>query len=222
MRSPFAPLPLALFLGILASLVLVLQLELFSFAFERLGLSPGSALLLLIACLAGSAINLPLGTVKCQPPSDTVLRDLPGRLLRQPAGGFTGRTTVAVNVGGCLLPVAFCAYLLGSHALAAGDAVVAVTAVSAVSHIASRPVPGLGIAMPILIAPVTAALVAVILSPTQSAALAYVGGTLGVLIGADLLRLKDLGRMGTPVASIGGAGTFDGIFLTGVVAVLLA
>jgi len=28
--------------------------------------------------------------------------------------------------------------------------------------------------------------------------------------------------MGAPVASIGGAGTFDGIFMTGIVAVLLA
>jgi uncharacterized membrane protein len=42
-----------------------------------------------------------------------------------------------------------------------------------------------------------------------------------VLIGADLLRLKDIRRMGTPVTSIGGAGTFDGIFMTGIVAVLL-
>jgi uncharacterized membrane protein len=28
--------------------------------------------------------------------------------------------------------------------------------------------------------------------------------------------------MGAPVASIGGAGTFDGIFLTGILAVLIA
>jgi len=43
-----------------------------------------------------------------------------------------------------------------------------------------------------------------------------------VLIGADLLRLRDIGNMGLPMAAIGGAGTFDGIFLTGLVAVLLA
>ena len=53
------------------------------------------------------------------------------------------------------------------------------------------------------------------------AALAYIAGTLGVLIGADIFRLKDIRKMGTPVASIGGAGTFDGIFITGIVAVLL-
>jgi len=43
-----------------------------------------------------------------------------------------------------------------------------------------------------------------------------------VIIGADLLRLPDIRRLGTPFASIGGAGTFDGIFITGIVAVLLA
>ncbi|MBS0554096.1 MAG: DUF1614 domain-containing protein, partial [Proteobacteria bacterium] len=50
----------------------------------------------------------------------------------------------------------------------------------------------------------------------------YIGGTLGVLIGADLLRLNQVGKLGAPVASIGGAGTFDGIVLTGLLAVLLA
>jgi uncharacterized membrane protein len=43
-----------------------------------------------------------------------------------------------------------------------------------------------------------------------------------VILGADILRLKDIRHMGTPIASIGGAGTFDGIFITGIVAVLLA
>lgn len=52
--------------------------------------------------------------------------------------------------------------------------------------------------------------------------IAYIGGTLGVLIGADLLRLDVVRKLGAPVASIGGAGTFDGIFLSELVAVLLA
>jgi uncharacterized membrane protein len=76
--------------------------------------------------------------------------------------------------------------------------------------------------MPLLLAPLTAALIAVVLYPAQSAPLAYICGTMGVLAGADLLRLKDVRRLGAPVASIGGAGTFDGVFITGIVAVLLA
>jgi uncharacterized membrane protein len=52
--------------------------------------------------------------------------------------------------------------------------------------------------------------------------LAYIGGSIGTLVGADLLNLGKLQGLGAPVASIGGAGTFDGIFLTGVLAVLTA
>ena len=76
--------------------------------------------------------------------------------------------------------------------------------------------------MPVFVAPFTAALTALLLAPEQSAPLAYICGTLGVLIGADILRLNDIRKIGTPMASIGGAGTFDGIFITGIVAVLLA
>ena len=65
------------------------------------------------------------------------------------------------------------------------------------------------------------AIVSLLIDPQQSAPLAYISGTLGVLIGADLARLGDIRKMGTPIASIGGAGTFDGIFLSGIVAVLL-
>ena len=39
---------------------------------------------------------------------------------------------------------------------------------------------------------------------------------------ADLLNLKKISKLGAPIASIGGAGTFDGIFLTGIFAVVLA
>ena len=67
-----------------------------------------------------------------------------------------------------------------------------------------------------------AAFVAVLISWRNAAPLAYAGGSLGVLIGADLLNLDKLQGLGTPVLSIGGAGTFDGIFVTGIMAVLLA
>ena len=55
-----------------------------------------------------------------------------------------------------------------------------------------------------------------------AAPLAYIAGGLGTLIGADLTNLDKVRGLGAPVASIGGAGTFDGIFLTGILAVLLA
>jgi uncharacterized membrane protein len=45
---------------------------------------------------------------------------------------------------------------------------------------------------------------------------------MGTLLGADVLHFGDIRGLGAPMASIGGAGTFDGIFVTGILAVLLA
>lgn len=47
-------------------------------------------------------------------------------------------------------------------------------------------------------------------------------GVLGPLIGADLLHLRDIEAAESGVVSIGGAGTFDGIVLSGIIAAYLA
>jgi len=44
---------------------------------------------------------------------------------------------------------------------------------------------------------------------------------MGTLLGADLLHLREI-RKYPGIISIGGAGVFDGIFLTGIVAVFLS
>src|SRR5438034_965094 len=56
----------------------------------------------------------------------------------------------------------------------------------------------------------------------RAPSVAYVAGSLGALIGADLLNLPRITAIGAPVVAIGGAGTFDGVFLTGILAGLLA
>jgi uncharacterized membrane protein len=134
----------------------------------------------------------------------------------------TYRVTIAVNVGGCVIPVAFSIYLLAQGGLRAGDALAAVASVALVAYWFSRPLRGIGVVMPFLIAPLAAVLVASALDYEQRAPLAYIGATLGVLLGADLFRLRDIRRLGAPVASIGGAGTFDGVFISGLLAVLFA
>ncbi|RRQ22548.1 DUF1614 domain-containing protein [Thiohalobacter thiocyanaticus] len=214
------PLHLLPFLFLLILLLAVVQVGALTLAFEKLGLSSGGGFLLLTGSILGSLINLPLaritaGHVEPLPRNWLTQGFLPRRL------GFTGTTLLAVNVGGGIIPVAFSLYLLLTQPVAFADALLAVAAVSLTSYAFSRPVPGLGIGMPIFIAPVTAALAALLIDLEQAAPLAYIGGTLGVLIGADLLRLGDIRQLATPIASIGGAGTFDGIFITGIIAVLL-
>ena len=58
-------------------------------------------------------------------------------------------------------------------------------------------------------------------SPAHTASVAYCAGTVGTLLGADVLNLRRIPSLGAPMASIGGAGTFDAVFLTGIAAVLL-
>ncbi|MBS0544219.1 MAG: DUF1614 domain-containing protein [Proteobacteria bacterium] len=219
---PNSPLRLILLIALFAFLVTSVQLGLLQVAFHKLGLEPRSAYLLLSTSLFGSIFNLPLFSVPAEaPPEEEMPRQL-RELFGLPRQAFTGRTIVAVNVGGCVVPVAFCIYLLAHTQLDSASVIVVTGVVAAVSWLTSFPLRGVGIAMPFLVAPATAAAVAMVIDLEHAAALAYVGGTLGVLIGADLLRLNQVGKLGAPVASIGGAGTFDGIVLTGLLAVLLA
>lgn len=211
---------LVVFGTLLLALLLIVFMQALSLAFHKLGLGPEGVFLLLFASLFGSAFNLPLFQVESAPRWPDEAWDSP-RLQRTLLPPFEERTLIAANVGGCLVPLLFSVYLLTTGAAPLGASVIGILVVTVASRLLSRPVYGVGIGMPLFVAPVLAALVAVLLGGEQRAALAYVSGTSGVLIGADLLRLPDVRRIGAPIAAIGGAGTFDGIFLTGVFAVLL-
>jgi uncharacterized membrane protein len=73
-----------------------------------------------------------------------------------------------------------------------------------------------------LVPALIAASLGLVIDPAAAPALGYVAGVLGTLLGADILNLRRVRALGAPVVSIGGAGTFDGICLTGVIAVLIA
>jgi|SRR6266436_6633265 len=92
-----------------------------------------------------------------------------------------------------------------------GPGLLTIGCVAVVCHLLAQPVPGVGIALPVFVPSLAAAVVALLLSRRQAAPLAYVSGSLGTLIGADLLNLDKIQGLGAPVASIGGAGTFDGV-----------
>lgn len=204
----------------LALLVAMIQVNLLVIAFDKLGLSPAAAMTLVLGALFGSTINLPLARIAAEAPPEPP-PPLPA-WLQQLQIPFDGTTLIAVNVGGCIIPVIFSAYLMAHNPLPVTEVLPAIAIVSLVSYRLSRPVPRLGIAMPALVAPLTAALTALLINAEHAAPLAYISGTLGVLVGADLLRLGDIRKLGAPHAAIGGAGTFDGIFITGIVAALLA
>ncbi len=209
------------FLIALFFLVMV-QINLFEIAFTKLGLTPETTLLLVLGTLIGSGINLPLFELRTKQSGHLVLspeRKLIWELF-QPAK--EGKTLVAVNVGGCIIPVGLCIYFISLHLIEPISLLISLSVITLLSYRSSRVIPNVGVGMPLLIAPLFSAMLALILDPEHPAQLAYVSGVLGVLIGADVLRINDIGGLNAPIASIGGAGTFDGIFLTGIIAALLA
>jgi len=222
MKNYFSPVHFLFFVFLLGILMMLIQVELLSFAFAKLGLPPALGLTVLFLSLLGSVINLPVTRLKNDIPLQEITQPISWGLLKMPLQSFRNETLISINFGGCLIPASLSLYLFLHSTLTLPSTLLGIFMMSMISYFFSRPIQGLGIGMPILIAPISAALVALLISPEQSAPLAYISGTLGVLIGADLLHLKDIPKLGAPHASIGGAGTFDGIFITGIVAALLA
>ncbi len=196
-------------------------------ALAKLGLGPTTSLLAAAGIFLGGLVNIP---VKRLVREETV--EVPavrlfglGQLMPQWVRRQT-YTVIAVNVGGCLVPTLLAAYQLvrladaGTGTLAAALAAIAIN--TAVCYWAARPVPQVGIAMPALVPALTAAACAYLFAPASAPPVAFAAGVLGPLLGADLLHLDDIKRIGAGVASIGGAGTFDGIVLSGLVATVLA
>jgi uncharacterized membrane protein len=214
---PISPLFLLLFLAALAVVIVLIELKVITYAYERIGVGRQYVLAVLLLSLLGSANNIPIAEM---PARDIVVErhvDYFGVRYMIPEIEHHGRTILAVNVGGALIPVGLSIYLLIYHQFFF-RAVIGVAIVAVVTHLLARPVSGIGIAMPMLLPPVLAAVVALLLDHQHAAPLAYIAGSVGTLLGADVFNLHRIQELGAPVASIGGAGTSDGIFLTGILA----
>lgn len=214
---------------ILAFSISVLFFGVVSSAFEKIGFSWNDALILLLASLIGSNINIPLKTIESETPIENrkyikvfgVSYSIPYKQT------YKTRTTVAINVGGALIPAIVSIYLLSMFPGTVIYVLYATLMVVIITKAVARPVKGVGIVSPALLPPIAAALSSIVVIYTTHIdhdmifSVAYISGTLGTLIGADLLNMKVITKLGAPVVSIGGAGTFDGVFLAGVIAVLL-
>ena len=224
--GPFQYLPLsppffAILVGIFVIILALIQFGILRYAYMRLGVSSGTALVLLFGSLIGSYFNIPVWRLSGEAVLSGRQIDFFGMRYVIPLVVQWPGTIIAVNIGGAVIPSFMSLYLLVKNRLWF-EGVIATAAVAAVCHWLAYPVPGIGIAVPIFAPAVVTAIVSVLLSYAKAAPLAYISGSLGTLIGADLLNLGRINGLGAPVASIGGAGTFDGIFITGILAVLLA
>ncbi len=220
----YYPLTLPFLLVLLGGLVVLSFLALLrvlQFAYSQLGIAPRYFFTWLFLSLAGSYVNLPI--MRFAPEQMTRLEEIPfyGVPYVIPSVETWPGTILAVNVGGAIIPVLLSLVLIVKNNLYR-NAAWGVALVSLACYLLPEPLPGLGIAIPVFYPPVIAAIVALTLSRRFAAPLAYVCGSLGTLIGADLMHLADFRGLGAPVVSIGGAGTFDAIFVSALLGVLIA
>ncbi len=218
---PLTPVLFSILVFLVIGLIILVQLRILRYAYMKLGLSPGGALVLLFGSLIGSYFNIPITFLPGPLVRSGQIVDFFGMQYVVPLVSSWPGTVLAVNVGGAVIPTIMSTYLVIRYQLWLKSAI-AIAAIAFIIHSMATPVHGIGIAVPVFAPVVTTAILAFILSREYAAPLAYIGGSMGTLIGADLLNLDKIAGLGAPVASIGGAGTFDGIFLTGILAVLLA
>jgi uncharacterized membrane protein len=218
---PLTPGFFSVLVVLVVGLLILIQLNVLRYAYLQLGISSRMAGVLLFGSLLGSYFNIPIAALPEQRVASGQIIHFFGMDYVVPYVAQWPGTLIAVNVGGAVIPTVMSAYLLVKYGLWL-KAALATTVVAVVIHALADPVPGLGIAVPIFAPAIVAAIIALLLSREYAAQLAYVSGSLGTLIGADLLNIGKIQGLGAPIASIGGAGTFDGIFLTGILAVLLA
>jgi uncharacterized membrane protein len=220
----YIPLTLPFFLALVflfALLIVLIEINILEYAYEQIGVNRRYMFALVLLSILGSYVNIPVAQLPAEYVHSAKVVTFFGMRYVVPLVIDSPRTVIAINLGGAVIPILIAFYLILKNGMY-GKSLLAVSIVTIVVHQLAHPVPGVGIAEPVFVPPLITAGVVLLLSRRQAASLAYVAGSLGTVIGADLLNLGKIRGLGAPIASIGGAGTFDGIFMTAVLAVLLA
>lgn len=231
------------FILILLFIILILFAPLLIYFFFFTALSIGTALsmslieifLLFMAIMMGSAVNIPIKEYN-NPENYYLEREVSffGIRFRMPV--TNQKTVICVNIGGAVIPAGASLYFIISSLITYSfvrlefilTALVTLSVVILVSNKFAKIVENVGITLPMFLPPSVTVLTSLIASYIFSCPLDLLGriafstGVLGVLIGADLLNLKKIRKIGAPMISIGGAGSFDGIFITGVISAILS
>jgi len=185
--------------------------------FAQLGISPGVTLFVLFLILIGSSIDIPLTKKKIIKTKDSYFFGL----FSKPVAEIN---CIAVNLGGTIIPIILSFYFVFQvyiNGFSLVKVLISTLLMVLVTKHYSKIVPGKGITLPVFIPPLFSAIFSLVLIPHFAAPSAFISGVLGTLIGADLLNLKKIRKL-EGFLSIGGAGVFDGIFLTGIVSALMS
>lgn len=191
---------LRFFIFLIIALLFYLLYMVLVTAFEEVGFNGWEAGLIVFSCIIFGSVNIELFSY--------------------------GKWIIAINVGGALLPILISLYLMLSRKVF-GKSLVGIIIVAYFAYeVTYATSAGIVSEFPYwLIPPFVASLYSVAVSlknKKKAASIAYSSGTLGVLIGADLLHINEILQMPKGgVASIGGAAILDMVFLTGIIAVLI-
>jgi len=236
--KPTSSVLMLVFLALAVILIAVASIGNFTIAFREAGFNTAEAMsiayTIVLISLIASYIDIPVARYVREVYVPSFKRiyllgilplDIPEvvRKLRE--------TVVSVNIGGAVIPVIVSISLLiglsSRNIETIPITLLLILLVAATTYPFSRVIPGVGVVVPALIPPLAAAIYTVLAASAihdtlLAPALAYPAGTLGTLLGADVFNLRKAVDTGAPLISIGGMGTFDGIYLSGILSISLA
>ncbi|QGY40933.1 DUF1614 domain-containing protein [Pseudodesulfovibrio cashew] len=228
-----------LFLVALFFLFVFLPVSIITEAFSKLGLTPAQGVLMLIAIVVGRFVNVPVHTSErlvmvSRPGSMRFSMDAMGRGVRieEETANELKKQVFAVNLGGCVMPLLLSiTFLISLHMEGrAGGAYgwigFAMLMVAGGCYALTKADSFTGLRVPLVLPALITFVTVYFFVPREFRPVAaYVAGTLGTVIGGNLIPLltpRIRNSVAAPVVSIGGAGTFGGVFVAGILAVLLA
>jgi uncharacterized membrane protein len=212
---------------LLAFLILLLLVA----GFETVGFRLSEAVLIFVGSTFLILISFPSILLYFQGFLGIGIIDVPrGILVFQGFFVVGPRSDLAIgfDVAGFLIPFFISLRMIFDRRSPIRASLIGIACVAAVSYLTSAYVAGEGVVIfNIYVIAIAASIIGIVLAKRQWGSvgpIAYVSGSLGVLLGADLVRIGDIltyQSRGFAFASIGGAGVFDAIFLVGVLAVTI-
>jgi uncharacterized membrane protein len=228
--GPLSVFAVILLVGLLILIIPLFILGMIGAAFTKLGFSWITAIAVVLLMLFGSYVNIPLYRIKRDmvriSPDTTVVFGSGSPWPADPVW----ETLVSINLGGAILPMCISLYLLYQAVSITGPSLLVpvgagILLVALVTFFATRPVPGVGLRVPLLIPALTALLMGMLLfggAGIPATVMAFVSGTTGALLGGNIARLFRIKDLEVPSVSIGGAGTFGAVFICCILPALVA